>query len=49
MIPDAEVIKVINDILTSLKLGSPFFIKINSRKILDSMIQISGAPISKFK
>ena len=49
MLPDAEVIKVVNDILTDIKLGLPFTIKINSRKILDAMITLSGAPISKFK
>ena len=49
MIPDAEIIKVVNDILTALNLGSPFTIKVNSRKILDAMIEISGGPPSKFK
>lgn len=38
MFPDAEVIKVFNDILTELDLGIPFSIKLNSRKILDSMV-----------
>lgn len=49
MIPDAEIIKVVNDILAALELGSPFTIKINSRKILDAMVEIAGAPASKFK
>lgn len=49
MLPDAEIIKVVNDILTALKLGSEFTIKVNSRKILDAMIEIAGAPHSKFK
>lgn len=49
MIPDAEIIKVVNDILVALELGSPFTIKINSRKILDAMIEIAGGPASKFK
>ncbi|EAR84252.1 histidine-tRNA ligase (macronuclear) [Tetrahymena thermophila SB210] len=49
MIPDAEIIKVVNDILQALELGSPFTIKVNSRKILDAMIEIAGAPHSKFK
>jgi len=49
MIPDAEIIKVVNDILEALQLGSPFTIKVNSRKILDAMIEIAGAPKSKFK
>ncbi|EGR34186.1 hypothetical protein IMG5_021010 [Ichthyophthirius multifiliis] len=49
MLPDAEVLKVIGEILSSLKLGADFKIKVNSRKLLDAMIQISGAPVSKFK
>lgn len=47
MIPDAEVICVINSILSELDLGE-FVIKINSRKILDAMVELSGAPKNKF-
>lgn len=49
MIPDAEIIKIVNDILEALKLGSPFTIKVNSRRILDAMVEIAGAPSKKFK
>ncbi|KRX07061.1 Anticodon-binding [Pseudocohnilembus persalinus] len=48
MMQDAEVIQVFNTILNKLKLDK-FLIKINNRKILDAMIEISGAPMSKFK
>jgi len=48
MIPDAEVIKVVDEILNELSLDK-YIIKINSRKILDSMIEVSGAPKDKFK
>lgn len=49
MFPDAEVLQVINSILTELDLGSKFEIKVNNRKILDAMIQLSGACPKKFK
>jgi histidyl-tRNA synthetase len=48
MIPDAEVLKVIDEILTELEL-SQFTIKVNNRKLLDAMIEISGSPKQKFK
>ncbi len=48
MLPDAEIIKVITEILNSLELDK-YLVKINSRKILDAMIELSGAPIQKFK
>jgi histidyl-tRNA synthetase len=49
MLPDAEVLQVINSILAELELGIPFLIKVNHRKILDAMIQLSGASSKKFK
>jgi histidyl-tRNA synthetase len=49
MLPDAEVIKVIDEILTNLNLGSPHIIKINHRKLLDAIIELSGASSAKFK
>lgn len=47
MIPDAEVLKVIDEILTELEIGQ-FKIKVNNRKILDAMIEISKAPKQRF-
>lgn len=47
MMPDAEVIEVINDILTSLNVGQ-FIIKINHRKLLEAMFAASNCDLSKF-
>ena len=48
MMPDAEVIKIIDEILSELEIGN-YVIKVNSRKILDAMVELSGAPKEKFK
>jgi histidyl-tRNA synthetase len=48
MIPDAEVLKVLIEILTNLNLGI-FVVKINHRKFLDAMVEISGCEKRKFK
>lgn len=48
MLQDAEVLQVFNTILNKLKLDQ-FLIKVNNRKILDAMIEISGASSNKFK
>jgi histidyl-tRNA synthetase len=42
MIPDAECIKIFDEILTDLDLGTEFLIKINNRKILDGLLAIVG-------
>lgn len=41
MVPDAEVLAVTTEILTSLQLGD-FEIKLSHRKLLDAMLQIAG-------
>ena len=48
MIPDAEVLKVVVEILTKLEVGE-FVVKINNRKFLDSIIELSGWDKSLFK
>lgn len=48
MIPDAECLKIICEILTGLQLGD-FLIKVNDRRILDGMLAICGVPESKFR
>lgn len=48
MIPDSEVIKVVVEILTNLNIGG-FVIKINHRKFLDAMVDLSGCEKRKFK
>lgn len=48
MIPDAEVLKVIYDILTDLNIGN-FVIKFNHRGLLDGIFEICGVPQEKFR
>ncbi len=48
MIPDAEVIKIVAEILTQLPIGN-FNIKINHRLLLDSMVEICGIGDDKYK
>lgn len=48
MIPDAEVLKVLTNILTDLNIGN-FLIKLNHRKFLDAIIDLSGCEKRKFK
>jgi histidyl-tRNA synthetase len=48
MIPDAEVLKVLIEILTNLKIGE-FVVKLNHRKFLDAMVDLSGCEKRKFK
>lgn len=48
MIPDADLLSVICDILKTIEVGS-FLIKINHRRFLDAMIQLAGCEKRKFK
>ena len=48
MIPDAEVLKVLIEILTNLNIGN-FTVKLNHRKFLDAMVDLSGCEKRKFK
>uniref|UniRef100_A0A7S3IVP3 histidine--tRNA ligase n=1 Tax=Strombidium inclinatum TaxID=197538 RepID=A0A7S3IVP3_9SPIT len=48
MIPDADLLSVVVDILSSINIGG-FLIKVNHRKFLDSMIQLAGCESRKFK
>ncbi len=48
MIPDAEIIAVVAEILQQLKIGD-FVIKVNNRKLLDAMVEIAGCEKRKFK
>ncbi|XP_072171384.1 histidine--tRNA ligase, cytoplasmic-like isoform X1 [Diadema setosum] len=48
MIPDAECIKIVHEILTNLELGD-FVIKVNHRQILDGMFEVCGVPEDKFR
>ena len=48
MLPDAECLRVIYEILTELRLGK-FVIKVNHRKLLDGMFEACGCPKDKFR
>ncbi|ESO93792.1 hypothetical protein LOTGIDRAFT_153262 [Lottia gigantea] len=48
MIPDAECIKIVAEILQSLDLGN-FVVKVNHRKLLDGMFAACGVPDDKFR
>ena len=48
MIADAECLYILSDILNRLKIGD-FKIKINHRKLLDSIFEISGVPSDKYR
>ncbi|KAH1166572.1 histidine--tRNA ligase, cytoplasmic-like isoform X1 [Mauremys mutica] len=47
MIPDAECLKIVHEILSMLQLGD-FLIKINDRRILNGMFAVCGIPDSLF-
>ncbi|KAM7388900.1 hypothetical protein PAMP_022904 [Pampus punctatissimus] len=48
MIPDAECLKIVYEILSELDLGD-FRIKVNDRRILDGMFAVCGVPDDKFR
>lgn len=48
MIPDAECIRIVCEILEKLNM-KPFIIKINHRKLLDGMFESCGVPEEKFR
>ena len=48
MVPDAEVLKVVTELLDELKLGE-YEIKLNHRQLLDGMLAICGVPEPKFR
>lgn len=49
MMPDAECLEILCEILNSVKLPYDFTIKINHRGILNGMFKVSGVPEEKFK
>lgn len=48
MLPDAECVKVVTEILKSLDVGD-FKVKLNHRKLLDGMFEACGVPVDKFR
>ncbi|XP_041622548.1 histidine--tRNA ligase, mitochondrial isoform X3 [Vulpes lagopus] len=47
MIPDAECLKIMCEVLSGLQLGD-FLIKVNDRRILDGILAVCAVPQSKF-
>uniref|UniRef100_A0A6M2DST5 histidine--tRNA ligase n=1 Tax=Xenopsylla cheopis TaxID=163159 RepID=A0A6M2DST5_XENCH len=48
MLPDAECVRVVYEILTALDLGN-FVVKLNHRSLLDGMFEACGVPQDKFR
>uniref|UniRef100_A0A8D2H3E4 histidine--tRNA ligase n=1 Tax=Urocitellus parryii TaxID=9999 RepID=A0A8D2H3E4_UROPR len=48
MIPDAECLKIMCEVLSGLQLGD-FLIKVNDRRVVDGMFAVCGVPESKFR
>ncbi|KAE8614218.1 hypothetical protein XENTR_v10008044 [Xenopus tropicalis] len=48
MIPDAECLKILHEILTELELGN-FRIKVNDRRLLIGILTVCGVPEAKFR
>ena len=48
MLPDAECVKIVEEILTALEVGE-FQVKLNHRKILDGVFEICGVPPDMFR
>jgi len=48
MLPDAECILIVKEILSKLQLGD-FVIKVNHRKILDGIFELCGVPSAMFR
>lgn len=48
MLPDAECIRIMSEILSGLELGT-FVIKVNHRQLLDGIFEVCGCPPEKFR
>lgn len=48
MLPDAECVKVVTEILRELDVGG-FTVKLNHRLLLDGMFEACGVPVSEFR
>lgn len=48
MLPDAECVKVVSEILNTLDIGE-FVIKLNHRQLLDGIFEACGVPVEKFR
>ncbi|XP_043240144.1 histidine--tRNA ligase, cytoplasmic-like isoform X1 [Amphibalanus amphitrite] len=48
MVPDAECVRIVAEILESLQLGT-FVVKVNHRQILDGLFEVCGVPPDQFR
>lgn len=48
MLPDAECVKIVVEILEALQVGD-FVVKLNHRLLLDGMFEACGVPSDKFR
>lgn len=48
MVPDAECLKVVSEILDALKIGD-YVLKVNHRRLLDGMFEACGVPADNFR
>ena len=48
MIPDAECVKIVKEILESLEVGK-FVVKVNHRQILDGIFEVCGVSSDMFR
>ncbi len=48
MMPDAECVKIVQEILSSLDIGQ-FLIKVNHRQILDGIFEVCGVSKENFR
>ncbi|KAH8697769.1 hypothetical protein BGW36DRAFT_427720 [Talaromyces proteolyticus] len=49
MVPDAEVLKIINEVFSGLGWDGRYTIKINHRKVLDGLFEVCGVPQDKIR
>lgn len=48
MLPDAECVKIVSEILDTLDIGD-YVVKLNHRQLLDGMFEACGVPADKFR
>ncbi|KAI1433273.1 hypothetical protein GGR50DRAFT_515317 [Xylaria sp. CBS 124048] len=49
MIPDAEILRIMHEVFSSLGLAKDVTVKINHRKILDGLFAVAGVPDDKLR
>ncbi|KAH8602544.1 histidyl-tRNA synthetase-like protein [Bisporella sp. PMI_857] len=49
MLPDAEIVRIINEVFDGLGWKGRYTIKLNNRKILDGLFQVCGVPEEKIR